>query len=308
VRLAPSPLPVRISSDTIVVELMTDIILQNLLNGISFGTILFLLASGLSISLGLMGILNLAHGAIYMVGGYVGWLLAVRGGLNFWFSVLIAGLTTGLLGLIIERGFLRHLYKKRNEQVLLTFGLIYILTNLSIWIWGAEPRGSFTAPFLSGSFSLLGWQYPKARISIIIIGVVLVIVLWWLQDKTRLGAMVRAGMENKEIATGLGINMGLVSTSVFFLASFLAGFAGVVGAQLLGVYPDLSLDVLLLALVVVVIGGMGSVKGTLLGSVIIGLIDSFGVALFPQLAMFTIYLAMIIILLARPAGLLGKKV
>jgi branched-chain amino acid transport system permease protein len=285
-----------------------NIIVQNLLDGISFGTILFLLASGLSISLGLMGILNLAHGAIYMVGGYVGWLLAVRTGLNFWLSVLIAGLATGLLGLIIERGFLRHLYKKRNEQVLLTFGLIYILTNASIWIWGAEPRAPFTAPFLSGSFRFLGWQYPTARITIIFIGAVLVIGLWWMQEKTRLGAIVRAGMEDKETVTGLGINLGLVSSVVFFLASFLAGFAGVIGAQLLGVYPDLSLDVLLLALVVVVIGGMGNVYGTLLGSVIIGLIHSFGIALFPELAMFTIYLVMIIILLAKPTGLLGRKV
>ncbi len=287
---------------------MTDIIVQNLLNGVSFGIILFLLASGLSISLGLMGILNLAHGALYMVGGYVGWLLAVRSGWNFWLAVLGAGLASGLLGLIIERIFLRHLYKKRNEQVLLTFGLIYILTNLSIWIWGAEPRTPFTAPFLSGSFNLSGLQYPTARMAIIVIGVILAVGLWLLQDRTRLGAIVRAGMENKEMVTGLGINMGAVFTIVFFVASFLAGFAGVIGAQLLGVYPDLSLDVLLLALVVVVVGGMGSVRGTLLGSMIIGLIHSFGVALFPELAMFTIYLVMIIILLARPAGLLGKKV
>ncbi len=284
-----------------------DIIVQNLLDGISFGTILFLLASGLSISLGLMGILNLAHGAIYMVGGYIGWLLAVRTGLNFWLAVLIAGLATGLLGLILERGFLRYLYKKRNEQVLLTFGLIYILTNASIWIWGAEPRAPFTAPLLSGSFRFLGWQYPTARITIIFIGLILVFGLWWMQEKTRLGAIVRAGMEDKETVTGLGINLGLVSSIVFFLASFLAGFAGVIGAQLLGVYPDLSLDVLLLALVVVVIGGMGNVYGTLLGSMIIGLIHSFGIALFPELAMFTIYLVMIIILLARPTGLLGRK-
>jgi branched-chain amino acid transport system permease protein len=255
-----------------------------------------------------MGILNLAHGAIYMVGGYVGWLLAVRNGWNFWLAVLGAGLASGLLGLVIERIFLRYLYKKRNEQVLLTFGLVYILTNLSIWIWGAEPRTPFTAPLLSGSFSAFGWQYPTARIAIIAIGIVLAIGLGWLQDRTRLGAIVRAGMENKEIVTGLGINMGFVFSMVFFVASFLAGFAGVVGAQLLGVYPDLSLDVLLLALVVVVVGGMGSIWGTLLGSMIIGLIHSFGVALFPELAMFTIYLVMIIILLVRPAGLLGRKV
>jgi branched-chain amino acid transport system permease protein len=285
-----------------------DVFVLSLLNGVSFGIILFLLASGLSIFLGLMGILNLAHGAMYMVGGYIGWSIAVRSGLNFWLAVLVAGVAAGLLGLLIERGFLRHLYRKRGEQVLLTFGLIYILTNLSMWIWGAEPKAPFTAPLLSGSFSTLGLTYPTARITIIIIGLVLVIGLWWLQDKTRMGAIVRAGMENAETTRGLGINLGLVFTAVFFLGSFLAGCAGVIGAQMLGVYPGLSIDVLLLALVVVVIGGMGDVRGTLLGSMIIGLVDSFGVALFPDLAMFTMYLAMVIILLVRPIGLLGRKV
>lgn len=284
-----------------------DFFLLNLLSGMSFGVILFLIASGLSIFLGFMGILNLSHGALYMVGGYVGWFLAISHGLNFWLAVLVAGLFVALLGLIIERGLLRHLLGQRSEQVLLTFGLIYILTNLSIWIWGADVRIPFTAPFLSGSISIFGVQYPVGRLAIILIGVILIIGLWWLQERTRYGAIVRAGMFDRQMVMGMGINIGLVSTVVFVFASFIAGCAGVIGAQLLGVYPDLSLDVLLLGLAVVVIGGIGDVRGALLGSMVIGLIDAFGKALFPEISTFIIYLTMIIILLVRPIGLLGRK-
>jgi len=278
-----------------------------LLNGISWGMILFLLASGLSLIVGVMGILNLAHGALYMVGAYVGWSLASQHGLNFGLAVLAGGLAAGLLGLVLERGFLRHLYKQLNEQVLLSFGFIYILTNLVQWVWGPVYRGAFTAPFLSGSFFIMDRSYPTARITIILIGLIVVTGLWWLQDKTRVGAIVRAGMDNAEITTALGINLRRVSAAVFFLGAFLAGFAGVIGAQLVGAYTALGIDILLLALVVLIVGGVGSIQGALVGALIIGTIDAFGKALFPELARFTIYLAMITILIIRPWGLLGRK-
>ena len=279
----------------------------SLLNGISWGAVLFLVTSGLSLILGVMGILNLAHGAVYMVGAFVGWTIVVQYGLNFWLAALIGGLSGGLIGLIIERIFLRHLYKQFNEQVLLTFGFDYILVNLAIWVWGARSRAPFTTSLLSGSVSIMGLSYPKARIAIIVIGGILAIGLWWLQNKTRLGAIVRAGMDDKEMTMGLGINLPLISMLVFFLGSFLAGFAGVIGAQVLGAYPSLATDILLLALVVVIIGGVGSVEGALFGSMLIGIIDAFGKALFPEIAMFTIYLAMVISLSIRPWGLLGRK-
>lgn len=282
-------------------------ILLNLLNGISFGSILFLLASGLSIILGVMGILNLAHGALYMLGAYIGWTLAVRCGLNFALAILGGGVGAGLVALAIYHGVLRHLYRRLNQQVLVTIGFIYILTNLSIWVWGPAPRAPFTASVLTGSFHIAGALYPVARMTIIVIALALAVGLWWLQDKTRVGAIVRAGMDDKEVTTGLGINLGRVSIAVFFLGSLVAGIAGVIGAQLLGVNAGLSWDVLLLAIVVVVVGGMGSVQGALVGSMLIGLVDAFGKALFPQLAMFTVYIAMIIILLVRPSGLLGRR-
>jgi branched-chain amino acid transport system permease protein len=284
-----------------------DVWVISLLNGISFGTVLFLLASGLSLILGVMGILNLTHGALYMIGAYVGWSLAEQYGFNFGMAVLASGVSAGLIGLVIERIFLRHLYRQLNEQVLLTFGFVYIITNLTQWVWGPVPRAPFTASFLSGSFNIGIWSYPAARISIILIGLVLAVGLWWLQDRTRVGAIVRAGMDDKEMTMGLGINLGRVSTAVFFLGAFIAGCAGIIGAQLLGAHLLLSTDILLLALVVVIVGGVGSVQGALLGAMLIGIIDAFGKALFPELAMFMIYLVMIIILLIKPTGLMGKK-
>lgn len=280
----------------------------NLLNGMSYGMVLFLIASGMSIVLGAMGITNLAHGAIYMVGAFVGWTVAVAWGAQFWVGVLAGGFSAGLVGLSIERGLLRYLYKQPNEQVLLTFGFVYILSNLCLWIWGGWPRMPFTAQCLGGSVQIMGRAFPKARLAIILIGFVLAIGLWWLQDKTHVGAVVRAGMDNKEVVMGLGINLELVFATVFFVSSFIAGVAGVLGAQLIGVNTDLGMNILLLALIVIIVGGVGSIQGALLGGMLIGVIDAFGKALFPQLAMFTMYLTMIVILIVRPTGLLGRKI
>jgi branched-chain amino acid transport system permease protein len=278
-----------------------------LLNGISFGCILFLLSSGLSLTLGLMGILNLSHGALYMVGAYVGWTVASHLGYSFWIAALAAGLVSGALGVIMERGFLRRLNRLPNEQVLLTIGFVYIITNLCLWIWGSIAKPPFTAKFLTGAITVVGWPYPFSRIAIIIVGLVVAIGLWWLQDKTRIGAIVRAGMDDGELTKGLGINLELVAGGLFFVGAFLAGFAGVIGAQLIGANVGLGLDVLLLALIVVVIGGMGSVQGSLIGAMMIGLVDAFGKILFPDFAMFTLYFLMVIILVIKPTGLLGRK-
>jgi branched-chain amino acid transport system permease protein len=279
----------------------------NLLNGIALGSVLFLLACGLSLALGVMGILNLAHGALYMVGAYVGWTIAMQQGWNFWLAVLAGAATGGLLGLIMERGFFRYLHGRLNEQVLLTFGLVYILTNLSQWIWGTIPKAPFTAPFLSTSFPIVGFTYPLGRIATIVIGVILAVGLWWLIDKTKTGAVIRAGMDDEEMTKGLGINVGLMSTAVFSLGAFIAGAAGVLGANLFGVNLDLGLSVLLYALIVVVVGGMGSIQGALLGSMVIGIVDSFIKGLNPDIGYFSMYLIMIIILLIKPIGLLGKR-
>ena len=286
----------------------SELVVVSFLNGITFGTVLFLLASGLSLIFGVMGILNLAHGTFYMIGAYVGWSIAVQYGLNFGLAVLAGGLAAGVVGVMIERGFVRYLYKQLNEQALLTFGFVYIITNLSLWIWGPLHKAPFTPRIFSGSSSIGGFSYPTSRLVLICMGLILAGGLWWLQNRTRVGAIIRAGMDDKEMVMGLGLNLNRVFVAVFFLGSFMAGSAGVIGAQLLGVNLEFSINVLLLALVVVVVGGMGSVEGALSGGMLIGLIDAFGKALFPEFAMFTIYLAMIVILIARPSGLMGRRV
>ncbi len=166
-------------------------VLSNLLNGLSYGMVLFLIASGMSLVMGIMGITNLAHGALYMVGAYVGWTVFVQLGMNFWLAILLGGLASGVLGLLIDRVFLKRLYKQVNEQVLLTYGFVYIITNLVTWIWGGRYRLQFTAPELMGSIDLGSFSFAKTRVVIIVTGLLVAFVLWYLQDRTRIGAIVR---------------------------------------------------------------------------------------------------------------------
>ena len=278
----------------------------NLVNGVAMGMVYFLTAAGMSIVMGVMGISNLAHGALYMVSAYVGWQVFRGFHWPFTVAVIAGGVAGGLLGLFIERIFLRRLYKQPNEQVLLTYGFVYIFTNACIWIWEGWPRLPFTAAALK-PVMIGGLRFASSRLVLIALGGLFAVALWYLQDRTRLGARVRAGMDDKEMAQGMGVNMEMVSMIVFFIAAFVAGLSGVLGAQIMGINAEAGNTILLQALVVVIIGGVGSIQGALLGGLLIGLLDTFGKVLFPQLAMFTIYLAMVIILVVRPQGLLGKR-
>ena len=284
-----------------------EIVIINLLNGISYGVLLFLIASGLSLILGLMGIVNLAHGIIFVWGGFAGLTVANLTG-SFILAVLAGALISGLVGLIIERAFLRHLYKQDLEQVLVTFGFVFILANLIQWIWGAYPRSAFVPSYFAGSVPIMGFHFPIHRFAIIVIGAVLAVGLWWLQDKTRIGAIIRASMDDKEMAGGLGINLQPITIGAFFLGSALAGAGCVIGVQLLGSIAHYDgVSMLLLAIAVCIIGGVGSVQGALVGALLIGLIDSFGRIYFPVMAPWTMYIVMIVILMIRPSGLLGRK-
>jgi len=280
-------------------------IAQNLLNGVSYGMILFIIASGLSLIFGVMGILNLAHGALYGMGAYIG-LSLIGEGVNFYLAGLAAIVIVGLLGLVLERVFLRHLYKQINEQVLLTLGLVYIFDNLILWVWGSKGRIIEVPAYLSGITNILGFNYPVYRLVIILVGAAIFVALWLFQEKTRTGSIVRAGMDDKQMTIGLGINYALFSSFIFFLGCLLGGLAGYLAIPMMGINPKISFDILLFALVVIVVGGVGYVQGALVGALVIGLIDSFGKAYFPDFALFTVYLAMIIILLTRPTGLLGR--
>ena len=213
-----------------------------------------------------------------------------------------------MIGVIMETGFLRRLYRRELDQVLLTIGFIYILTNIAQWVWGAVPRSGIIPPLLSGSIPVGGITLPVYRLAIIALGLVAAAGLWLFQEKTRVGAIIRAGMDNKEMTMGLGINLKVVFTGVFALGAFVAGFCGLFGAPLLGINLGIGWDALLLAMIVVIVGGAGSVQGALVGGLVIGLVDAYGKAFFPELAYFTIYLVLIIILLFRPSGLTGRAI
>jgi branched-chain amino acid transport system permease protein len=278
----------------------------SILNGLSYGMILFLIAAGLSLIMGVMQFLNLAHGALFMLGGYIGWTVAVEHGAGFWVAVLVAGLAIALIGFVMERLLLRRLHDQLDNQVLATLGITYIITNLTIWIWSAQPKVAFVPSSFEGSLTIAGESYPTSRIAVLGAGAIVAVALWWFQDRTRMGAMVRAGMDDRETASSLGVNVGAVSAIVFTVGCFVAGLSGVLGQQLTGLQPGQGTSVLLLALVVLVLGGIGTVQGALLGALLIGLVNSFGQLLFPDLAAFTIYAAMILVLVVRPGGLLGR--
>jgi branched-chain amino acid transport system permease protein len=242
-----------------------------------------------------------------MIGAYVGLSVGESTG-NFAAGILAGGVSAGLIGLIIETGFLRRLYKREQEQVLLTVGITYILTNLIQWFWGSNPSSGIIPSSLSGSIPVGGITLPVFRLAIIGFGLVAAAGLWLFQEKTRVGAIIRAGMDNKEMTNGLGINLKIVFTGVFVLGAFIAGFCGLLGGSLLGINISLGWDTLLLAMIVVIVGGTGSIQGCLAGGLIIGLVDAFGKAFFPDFASFSMYFILIIILLVRPSGLLGRKI
>lgn len=284
-----------------------DIVVVTILSGISYGVVLFLVAAGLSFVLGLMGIVNIAHGALVMTGAYAGLEVAEATG-NLPLGGLVGALLAGIVGLLIERGFLRNLYRLQLEQILVTFGFVYIITNIHLWVYGAWPRAAFVPSSLSASITIGQFSFSMFRIIIIVIGVLLCPILWWLQDHTRIGAIIRAGMDDPDMASVLGINLRPINIVVFFLAACTAGFAGVVGASPIGgVNLGLGQDMIFLAIAVVVVGGVGSIQGALTGALLIGISSALAGTYSSRIAIFVPYILMIIILIFRPHGLIGKR-
>lgn len=276
------------------------------LNGISFGMLLFLLAAGLSLIYGLMKVLNLTHGSFYLLGGYIG-LAVVHSTGSFILAALAGSLAIAVVGVVMERFFLRRFHLQELPQALLTFGFLFIFSDLATVIWGGNPETIPKPAMFQSSVELGGFYYPSYRLFIIGFGLVIAALLWWLQDGTRIGGMVRASVDDEEVARALGINVSLLFTLVFALGAFLAALGGVMGGPIVGVYPGADFEVLLLGFVVVIIGGLGSLKGALVGGLIVGLLDNFGKVFFPELALFTIFAPMALILAARPAGLFGRE-
>jgi branched-chain amino acid transport system permease protein len=276
-------------------------------NSIAFGGLLFLLSAGFSLIFGLMRIPNLMHGSFFMLGAYFGVSLLDRH-VDFWLAALLAAVAMALIGGAIERLLLRRLAGQELAQVLLTLGLSFIVSDLCLIIWTGDPYQPLAPPQVSGAVIAGGVIFPLYRLVVVAIAVVIAVALWLLVDWTRLGAMIRAGVDDAPIARMIGIRVSRLFTTVFALGAAIAAFAGVVGAPILSVYPGLDSDMLPLALIVVILGGTGSLLGALVGSFLIGFLYNFGQAKVPDLAYVILFLPMLLVLVLRPQGLFGKRV
>src|SRR5438094_1366397 len=280
--------------------------LTQAVNGISYGAMLFLLGSGLSLVFGVMRIVNLAHGSYFLLGGYVG-LTTVLKTKSFPLALLSGALSVALIGLGMERFFLRKLGRQSLSQVLMTMGFALVFQDLGLLIWGGDPYTLAVPAFLARSAQVGPVFVPFYRLFIIAVALAVGMALWAFLERTRAGASIRATVDDAEMAQGVGINVPLVSAGVFALGAFLAALGGVVGAGFIGVYPGLDFEVLPYAFVVVIVGGLGSLPGVVVGSLLVGLLDNFGKALFPELSYFTLFAPMALILALKPTGLFGTR-
>jgi branched-chain amino acid transport system permease protein len=275
-------------------------------NGVSYGALLFLLASGLSLIFGVMRIVNLAHGSYFLLGGYVA--LTVIWTTGSWLLALpISTLAVAMLGLIMERLFLRQLGVDPLRQVLLTVGFALLFQQAALDIWGGDSMDIKAPAALDWSVQIGKLFLPVYRLFMIVVAGAVGLTLWVVIERTRMGAIVRATVDDAEMARGVGIDTARVSMSIFALGAFLAALGGVIGGAFVGVYPGLDFEILPLSFAVVIIGGLGSLRGAVVGSLIVGLMDNFGKALFPEVAYFTLYAPMAIILAVRPTGLFGRE-
>jgi branched-chain amino acid transport system permease protein len=276
------------------------------LNGLTLAGIIFLVSSGFTLVFGVMRVTNLSHGAVYLVGGYIGY--SVISATHNFFSGLAAGaLAMAAFGYLLERTLISWLGRSEMAELLATLGLIYVLDDLALAIWGGSPVTINLPGFLGRSSTLPGGiVYPNGRFFILIVAVAVAAGLYYLLRRTRIGAILRAGVDDRDMVSALGINVRRVFAFVFTLGALLAGFAGVLGGTVLGLYTGGDSDILLFALAVVIVGGLGSYEGAIVGSVLIGLIDNYGTAYFPSLAYSVLFLPVIAILLIRPHGLFGR--
>ena len=274
-------------------------------NSVALGGLLFLLSAGFSLIFGLMRIPNLLHGSFFMLGAYFGVTLLWQR-VNFWLAALLSGIAVALIGGLIERLLLRQLEGQVLPQVLLTLGLAFIVSDLCLMIWTGDPWQPATPDHLRGVVRVADLYFPLYRLVIVAVAAIIAIALWLMVDWTRLGAMIRAGVDDAPIARVIGIKVSQLFTLVFALGAGLAGFAGVMGAPYLSVYPGLDFEMLPLALIVVILGGAGSLPGALVGSFLIGFLYNFGQAMFPDLAYVILFLPMLLVLVLRPQGLFGR--
>jgi branched-chain amino acid transport system permease protein len=275
------------------------------LNSLALGGLLFLLAAGFSLIFGLMRIANLTHGALFMLGAYLG-VSVMRVYPNLWLAALAAGLAVAAFGGLLERFILRKLGGNVLGQVLVTLGIAFIIADLCLILWGGDPIPIPTPPALQQPLRVAGIAFPAYRLAVVVIAILVALVLFLLMDRTRLGAMIRAGVDDPQMARAVGIPVSRLFTTVFCLGAALAGAGGVIGGPIMSAYPGLDADMLPLALIVVILGGVGSLLGAFVGAFITGFVYTFGVALLPDLAYVILFLPMILVIAFRPRGLFGK--
>jgi branched-chain amino acid transport system permease protein len=276
-----------------------------LLNGATFAALLFVVASGFTLIFGLMRIVNLAHGALYLFGGYLGLTVANFTG-NFFLGAIGAAIGIALTGFIIDFGLLRFVRGVELRQVLLTLGVAFVLNDLSLVLWGGDTFSIQVPAFLDGPAEFGNMTYPIYRLFVLLVGVVIFISLSLLITKTRLGALIRAGVDDAETVSAMGVDIRRVFIYTFMLGSALAGLGGVMGGAFLTLYPTADSEILVYSLAVVIIGGRGSLIGAAVGSLLVGMLSTFGQVWFPELAYFAIFGPMAILLAFRPLGLFGK--
>jgi branched-chain amino acid transport system permease protein len=284
-----------------------ELFVAQLVNGLVYGVLLFLMAAGLSLIFGLMNVVSLAHGSFFMLGAYFGLAIFKTTG-SFWLAFVLAPIPVAILGVLMELLFLRPLYRRGHmDQVLLTFGFTFVFLDLVQTTWGRAVLHLPTPAALQGIVHIGLGVFSTYRLFLIGFGFAIALALWLLLERSRVGAMVRAGVDNAMMAAGLGANIPALFTGIFGFGVALAALGGIAAAPILGLYPGMDSEILIPAFIVIVIGGMGSLRGAFIGSLLIGIVDTCGKAYFQNVALFLIYLAMLAVLLIRPQGLFGIK-
>jgi branched-chain amino acid transport system permease protein len=283
---------------------MTYLITQTL-NGLFSAALLFLIASGLTLAFGVMKIVNIAHGSFYMLGVYVAYSVILRTQ-NLLLATVVAIVVVAAVGFVMQRFFLRRFGSDPLAQMMMTMGFALLFRDGALMIWGGDPFTLQYPALLRGSVEAGEVVFPLYRLFVMVVAALVGLGLWMVNDRTLVGARLRATVDDPEMASATGINVALLSGLVFAAGAGLAAFGGVMGGPILGGYPGIDFDLLPLAFVVVIIGGMGSLKGALVGSIVVGMIDNFGKALVPELSYFTLFAPMVIVLALKPTGLYGR--
>src|SRR5262245_10653062 len=283
---------------------MTYLITQTL-NGLFSAALLFLIPSGLTLPFGVMKIVNLAHGSFYMLGVYVAYTVILRTQ-SLLLGAVVAMLVVGAVGFVMQRFFLRRFGSDPLAQMMMTMGFALMFRDGAFMIWGGDPFTLAYPAVLRGSVQAGDIVFPVYRLFVVLVAAGVGLALWVLNERTLIGARLRAAVDDPEMASATGINVALVSALVFAAGAGLAAFGGVMGGPIIGGYPGMDVDLLPLAFVVVIIGGMGSLKGALVGAIVVGMIDNYGKALVPELSYFTLFAPMILVLALKPTGLYGR--